>query len=110
MKVTTGNDRTLRAIRDCLAACMPSGGRAVLFGSRARGTARAESDWDVLLLLDKDALSAADYDAVSFPLTMLGWELGKEINPVLYTAREWRGYKGTPFYQNVEREGVAIWG
>ena len=32
---------------------------------------------------------AADYDNITYPLTELGWELGEEINPVMYTAQEW---------------------
>ena len=66
---------TLNAIRECLAKNMPPHGKAMLFGSQARGTARADSDWDILVILDKDSLVPSDYDNVTFPLTMLGWEL-----------------------------------
>ena len=38
---------TLNAIRECLAKNMPPHGKAMLFGSQARGTARADSDWDI---------------------------------------------------------------
>lgn len=101
---------TLNAIREYLAKNMPPHGKAMLFGSQARGTARADSDWDILVILDKDTLVPSDYDNVTFPLTMLGWELGEEINPVMYSAKEWQKYKITPFYKNVEKEGVKIWG
>ena len=37
-------------------------------------------------------------------------DLGKEINPVMYSAKEWQKYKITPFYKNVEKEGVSLWG
>ena len=50
----------------------------------------------------------ADYDNVTFPLTMLGWSLGEEINPIMYTAEEWEKYKITPFYKNVEKEGIVL--
>lgn len=63
---------------------MPSGGKARLFGSQARGTARDNSAWDILIILDKEKLMAADYDNITYPLTKLGWELGEEINPVMY--------------------------
>ncbi len=82
----------------------------MLFGSQARGTARADSDWDILVILDKDPLLPADYDNVTFPLTLLGWELGKAINPIMYSAKEWKEHQITPFYKNVEREGVLLWG
>ena len=85
-------------------------GKAILFGSQARGTARDDSDWDILVILDKDQLLPSDYDNVTYPLTELGWDLGKEINPVMYSAKEWQKYKITPFYKNVEKEGVRLWG
>ena len=101
---------TLNAIRECLAKNMPPHGKAMFFGSQARGTARADSDWDILVILDKDSLVPSDYDNVTFPLTMLGWELGEEINPVMYSTKEWQKYKITPFYKNVEKEGIKILG
>lgn len=54
-------EHTLNAIRECLAKNMPAGGKAKLFGSQARGTARDDSDWDILIILDKEKLMAADY-------------------------------------------------
>lgn len=53
-------------------------------------------------------LMADDYDNITYPLTELGWELGEEINPVMYTAQEWEKYRNTPFVRNVEKEGVRI--
>lgn len=41
---------------------------------------------------------------------MLGWELGKEINPVMYSVKEWQKYKNSLFYKNVEKEGIKLWG
>ena len=64
-----------------------------IFGSQARGTARIDRDWDILVILDKERLLPEDYDKVTFPLTMLGWDIGKEINPVMYSAKEWQKYK-----------------
>ena len=43
----------------------PRKGRAILFGSRARGDARSDSDWDVLILLDKERITDADMDEIS---------------------------------------------
>jgi predicted nucleotidyltransferase len=41
-------NKVLESIRQSLAQHLPSGGRAVLFGSQARGDARPDSDWDIL--------------------------------------------------------------
>lgn len=89
-------------------ANLPVGAKALLYGSRARGDADEASDWDVLILLDKDTLEKSDYDNASFPFTALGWDLNERINPVLYTFKEWAASSFTPFYKNVEEEGVVL--
>lgn len=45
----------------------PMAKRILLFGSQARGDAREDSDWDVLVLLDKDRIRLEDIDNVSYP-------------------------------------------
>ena len=86
----------------------PRGTEVILYGSRARGDMRDDSDWDVLVLLDKDRVSLDDIDNIGYPIRELGWEIGEDINPVLYTKKEWAGYAYTPFYKNVEEEGIRI--
>ena len=39
---------------------------------------------------------------------MLGLDLGKEINPVMYSAKEWQKYRNTAFCKNVEKEGIRL--
>ena len=53
-------------------------------------------------------LEQADYDRVSYPFVLLGCDLGTEINPILYTKKEWEGYSFTLFYENVSREGIIL--
>lgn len=98
----------LNAIRQSLSSHLPKGGKAILYGSQARGNAHLDSDWDILIILDKDHLDPDDYDKISFPLTMLGWELGEQINPIMYTLKEWFASRITPFYKNVEQEGILL--
>ena len=82
--------------------------KAILFGSRARNEARADSDWDILILVDKDKICNEDFDTIAYPLVELGWTLGEMINPVLYTFSEWSKRSFTIFHKNVEEEGVVI--
>lgn len=104
------NNPVINRIRLSLEKTIPKGkGEAILFGSQARGTARPDSDWDVLVILDKDALEPSDYDNITFPLTALGWDLGERISPVMYTEKEWENNKMTPFYKNVQRDGIILW-
>lgn len=95
-------------IRDIAKVAVPNDGKAILYGSRARGDARDDSDWDILILLNKDSLEQSDYDNISYPFVLLGCDLGEEINPILYTSSEWEKYKITPFYENVSREGILL--
>ena len=87
---------------------VPVDGKAILFGSRARGDARHDSDWDVLVLLGKDQITASDQDIVAYPIHEIGWEIDEMVNPVMYTMRDWESKRGTPFYENVMREGIAL--
>ena len=98
----------LANIKQLAGEVIPEGGMALLYGSRARGTAHEGSDWDVLLILNKDVLTQSDYDAVSYPFVLLGCELNEEINPIMYTAKEWQSYLATPFYENVQQDAVNL--
>lgn len=95
-------------IEEVLRKAAPRSGRAILFGSRARGDARRDSDWDVLILLDKDRITSADMDEISYPIREFGWDIDEMINPIMYTMKEWEAKSFTPFYKNVMKEGVAL--
>ena len=98
----------LQSITERLREVLPLGAHAILFGSRARGDARHDSDWDVLILLDKPKIESADYDNVSYPLVELGWSLNECISPVLYTFKDWVKQHFTPFYHNVKDEVIRL--
>lgn len=98
----------IESIKQSLLLNLPSGSHALLYGSRARGDARPDSDWDILIILDKEKLTPEDYDRISYPLTVLGWEMGEYINPIIYTSEEWKQYRITPFYHNVMNDAIPL--
>jgi len=80
-----------------------------LYGSRSQGTAKSTSDWDLLILLNKDKISTEDEQKIIYPLYDLEFDTGEVISPMIYSEKEWNTkYKITPFYQNVMREGKLL--
>lgn len=94
-------------IKALLKQNMPDDGKAFLYGSRATGKAHEGSDWDILVILNKDEITPDDDDKIIFPLTELGWETGEYINPVIYTAKEWEESKATSLH-NVMKEAIYL--
>ena len=87
---------------------LPKNAKLLLFGSQARDEARPDSDWDLLLLFDAEKVTNMDFDRWVFPFISMGWSLGVDINPVVYTFGEWQQRQITPFYKNVMREGIEL--
>ena len=82
--------------------------KVILFGSQARGDAREDSDWDLLVLLNKGKKAFEDEDTYGYPFDKIGWNYGVAVNAILYSTEEWERRRITPFYKNVEKEGIEI--
>lgn len=80
----------------------------ILYGSRARGTARPNSDWDVIVLLDKPPMSYMDRSDISCDLWEKGLEVGEEINAFVYTLDQWNSAPPSLFKYNVREEGIRL--
>ena len=102
------NQLIFKDIQDLKRQLLPNE-RVILFGSQARGDANPDSDWDLLVVLDKKGKhNWDDFDNFAYPFAEIGWDNGVAINPLLYTQEEWSRRKITPFYKNVEKEGIEI--
>ena len=101
-------EEILYAIKEVIAQVMPTGARMVLFGSQARNDASEDSDWDILILLDKEKLEEADHDKYVYPLFELGWKIDVEIHPIMYTLEDWLERNFSLFYKNVEQDGIVL--
>ena len=98
----------LKSITDISAKIMPEGSQVILFGSQARGDSHKDSDWDILVLLDKNSITSDDHDNYAYPLVELGWIIDAQIHPIMYTINDWEKRKNFPLYQNISNEGVRI--
>ena len=82
--------------------------KIILYGSRARGDYREDSDWDILVIIDKEKTDLSDFSRVCYPIYFKGLDFGQEINPTLYTNKEWESAPPSMFKYNVMEEGIAI--
>ena len=101
------NKQILENIRALKRQILPNE-KLILFGSQARGDAREDSDWDLLLLLNKDKITYEDEDKYAYPFAEMGCNYDTYISVKVYTEKEWEKRKITPFYKNVEKEGIEI--
>jgi len=81
----------------------------ILYGSRARGSAGADSDWDFLILTEID-LDIELKNNIRHELYDVELETSEVIVPIIHEKEYWRRPQNsvTPFYQNVSREGIAV--
>lgn len=81
----------------------------ILYGSRSRGDALAESDWDFLILVD-GSIDDERIDRVRHRLYEIEWESGEVISSIVRDREEWNSalYQAMPFHQRVQREGMRL--
>jgi predicted nucleotidyltransferase len=77
-----------------------------LYGSYARGDCDAESDLDVLIVLDDFRRYGTEIDRTADLASALSLEYGISISIVFVREREWQNDR-SPFLQNVRDEAVA---
>jgi len=80
-----------------------------LYGSRARDTARPESDWDLLVLL-QSPVSDDLVRRLRRALYEIEWMSGEVISVVVRSTDDWHSEQSvaTPFYQNVSHESLLL--
>jgi predicted nucleotidyltransferase len=80
----------------------------ILFGSRARGEERKDSDWDILVLTDYPVEYQKE-QAFREKLYDLELETGEPLSLFVFSKKDWfTRQRITPLFQNVSREGLSI--
>lgn len=83
--------------------------RIVLYGSVARGTGTEESDVDVAVMM-YGTLDRRMEDELSDFIVDMNLKYDKVFSVIDIDFEKFRKWENvTPFYQNVNREGVVLW-
>jgi uncharacterized protein len=85
------------------------GANIILYGSRSRGDASPESDWDLLILVN-GPVDDIRTDKIRHRLYEIEWETGEVISSIVRNHEEWNSdlYQTIPFHQRVLDEGVKL--
>lgn len=80
----------------------------ILFGSRARGDERPDSDWDILILTTYpvDLQIERKFRNLLYDIEL---ETGEVFSVFVYSKKDWLTRQSkTPFYWNIISEGIAL--
>ncbi|MCB0497382.1 MAG: nucleotidyltransferase domain-containing protein [Cyclobacteriaceae bacterium] len=80
----------------------------ILYGSRARGDEKVDSDWDILILTDYhvDLITERKFRDKLYDLEL---ETGEVFSVFVYSKNDWSTRQHiTPFFHNVTHDGVRI--
>ena len=82
---------------------------AYLFGSRARGDFRPDSDWDLLILIDANQVTNEIEDKFRDELFDIEIDSGQIISTFIYPKDYWnKTLIFSPLYKNVKKEGILL--
>ena len=81
----------------------------ILYGSRSRGDATPDSDWDFLILVDGPTNDPRE-DALRHRIYEIEWETGEVLSTLIMDRQSWNSprYRSTPLHRAVARDGILL--
>jgi predicted nucleotidyltransferase len=99
-------DLIISSVKDRIYRIDPDA-KIFLFGSRAREDFVKDSDWDFLILTSKK-VDRKLKNKIFDELFESELETDQVLTGVVQNKKSWEQYAMTPFYQNIQKDGVEV--
>lgn len=101
-------DHFLQIVKQTIRQVEPDA-EVVFFGSRRRGDAAENADWDFLIVVNGFA-DERRKDAIRYELFNVELDHGQVINSVIVGQDLWNSpqWQAAPLHKNIQSEGVAL--
>ena len=81
----------------------------ILYGSRARGTAREDSDWDLLILTKNEKITLEIEKKYRMPVHLMELKIEEPVSLQLFNKEKWHNqHYFSPYYKFIEEEGILV--
>jgi len=103
----TAEDRALLSkVKEVIHEFLPTA-TVLLYGSVARGTQEAESDYDILVLSD-ESLTTKQEDRIRSAVFHVEIETGAVLSTQFFAKGQWDRHRAMPFRIEVDQDGILL--
>ena len=108
MEKMINREELLKRVKSAVLELEPEA-EVILYGSRAKGTARSDSDWDFLILLPEPVDRVLEMN-IKDRLYDIELETDMVLSSIIRSKQEWLSvrYEVVPLRQEIERDGIAV--